>query len=199
MVPSRHDELHLDGVSPAFDLINSQYWYGLGPLEDRLASSRWRRGFLARWGFAALPAPTPDEYALLVELRRLLRRLVERPRPRAVDLTALNRYMAEPAIRRLQQRKGRYVLERAPLADRDWAWIAAEIAASFAELVVDGEWERVKVCGNADCRFAFYDVTKNGSRRWCAQTICGNRFKGRRFRERHRTRARTGGATVGAS
>jgi predicted RNA-binding Zn ribbon-like protein len=172
------------------DLVNSQYWYGLGPLEDRLASPRWRRGFLARWGFPALPAPTADERELVVGLRGLLRRLIERPTLHGGDVAALNSYMAQPAVRRLHRCDGDYALELAPVARGAWAWVAAEVAASFAELFVEGEWERVRVCGNPDCRFAFYDVTKNGSRRWCAQTICGNRFKGRRFRERHRVRTR---------
>jgi predicted RNA-binding Zn ribbon-like protein len=180
--------LHLDGVAPAFDLVNSEYWYGLGPLEDRLDSPRWCRGFLIRWGYGTRPDPEGDEYEVLVGLRGLLRRLVERPAPTAADIAALNRFMNQPGVRRLRHRNGEYELELRPVAAAGWRWIAASVAASFAEVLADGEWERVKVCANPDCRFAFYDETKNGSRRWCAQTICGNRFKGRRFRERAKER-----------
>jgi len=181
--------LHLDGVAPAFDLINSEYWYGLGPLEDRIRLASWRRGFLKRWGFAALAAPTADEQLELVRLRTLLRRLVEHAAsgraPTAADIRDLNKVLAQPALRRVSRRRGNCELELVPVAD-GWAWVIAETATSFAELLREEDWGRIRACANADCRFAFYDVTKNGSRRWCAQTICGNRAKGRRFRERKR-------------
>jgi predicted RNA-binding Zn ribbon-like protein len=190
----RDGHLHLDGVAPAFDLINSEYWHGLGPLEDRIRLAGWRRGFLKRWGFPRLDAPAADEQLELVRLRTLLRRLVERAAsgraPTAGDIRDLNKFLAQPAVRRVARRRGECELEFAPVAD-GWGWVIAETATSFAELLGDEDWGRIRACANADCRFAFYDVTKNGNRRWCAQTICGNRVKGRRFRERQRA-ARTG-------
>jgi predicted RNA-binding Zn ribbon-like protein len=187
--------LHLDGAAPAFDLINSEYWYGLGPLDDRITLAGWRRGFLKRWGFAPLGAPTLAEQLELVALRTLLRRLVERAAngrsATRADVRALNQYLAHPAIRRVDRLQRGYELQLAPVSD-GWGWVVAETAASFAELLADEPWRRVRVCVNDDCRFAFYDETKNSSRRWCAQTICGNRFKGRRFRERRRAARETG-------
>jgi predicted RNA-binding Zn ribbon-like protein len=35
-----------------------------------------------------------------------------------------------------------------------------------------------------DCRFVFYDQSKNGTRTWCSMRVCGNRAKVRRFREK---------------
>jgi predicted RNA-binding Zn ribbon-like protein len=57
----------------------------------------------------------------------------------------------------------------------------------------DGSWERIKACGNPDCRWAFYDNSKNHSGRWCEMASCGNRMKARAFRERARKHA-SGGA-----
>ena len=61
-----------------------------------------------------------------------------------------------------------------------------EVAASMGE----GTWYRLKVCRKDACRWAFYDGSRNRSGTSCAMSICGNRVKGRVYRERHRPDAR---------
>jgi predicted RNA-binding Zn ribbon-like protein len=48
--------------------------------------------------------------------------------------------------------------------------------------------ERIRGCANPECVLWFYDVSKNGRRRWCSMEGCGNRAKAARFQERHRPR-----------
>lgn len=48
-----------------------------------------------------------------------------------------------------------------------------------------GLWGRLKVCANEDCRWAFYDHSKNRSGNWCVMEICGSRAKMRAYRQRH--------------
>lgn len=48
-----------------------------------------------------------------------------------------------------------------------------------------GTFDRLKVCAESSCRFAFYDRSKNGSGRWCSMAVCGNRNKARRRRARN--------------
>jgi predicted RNA-binding Zn ribbon-like protein len=62
----------------------------------------------------------------------------------------------------------------------------AAILASVATLAQSGEWRRLKVCPADDCQVAFYDESRNRSRRWCSMEACGNRSKLRAFRERER-------------
>jgi predicted RNA-binding Zn ribbon-like protein len=50
--------------------------------------------------------------------------------------------------------------------------------------MADGSWERLKVCPADDCLWAFYDRSRNRSRRWCDMEVCGNRAKVRGYRER---------------
>ena len=59
------------------------------------------------------------------------------------------------------------------------------LAGVFAAMS-DGSWNRMKACANPECRWAFYDKSKNHSARWCEMASCGNRMKARRFRERAR-------------
>jgi predicted RNA-binding Zn ribbon-like protein len=53
----------------------------------------------------------------------------------------------------------------------------------------DGTWPRLKACRNPECRWAYYDTSRNRSGRWCSMAICGNRMKGRAFRKRQRASA----------
>jgi predicted RNA-binding Zn ribbon-like protein len=50
----------------------------------------------------------------------------------------------------------------------------------------DGTFGRLKACRNHDCRWAFYDYSKNRSASWCSMQLCGNRTKTRRYRRRSR-------------
>jgi predicted RNA-binding Zn ribbon-like protein len=61
------------------------------------------------------------------------------------------------------------------------------VLAAVVRLVHEGEWSRIKLCRMHDCRYAFYDTSRNRSGRWCSMRVCGNRAKTRAFRERHRS------------
>jgi len=56
--------------------------------------------------------------------------------------------------------------------------------AIIARASADGTWERLKVCPADDCRWAFYDFSRNHSRTWCSMSACGNRAKARSYRSR---------------
>jgi predicted RNA-binding Zn ribbon-like protein len=68
------------------------------------------------------------------------------------------------------------------------AWLAAAMVASTA----DGSWERLKICADDTCQWAFLDSSKNRSKHWCSMQECGNRSKTRAYR------ARRGGGASGA-
>lgn len=67
---------------------------------------------------------------------------------------------------------------------------AGDFLAAVLEAVSAGTWTRLKAC--PDCRWVFYDNTRNGSKRWCLMQAsgpsgrgCGDIAKVRRYRERH--------------
>jgi predicted RNA-binding Zn ribbon-like protein len=80
-----------------------------------------------------------------------------------------------------------------------WSWSGAEqhaeiplwkLAQSACDLLVSGDAELVKDCGDPTCRWLFLDVSKNHTRRWCDMKTCGNRMKARRHQARlHETEA----------
>lgn len=74
-----------------------------------------------------------------------------------------------------------------------WEWVRDDSLDSFlrpvvwsaAELLVHGRLERVRECpGDGSCGWLFLDASKNGSRRWCDMSTCGNRAKARRHYRR---------------
>lgn len=50
----------------------------------------------------------------------------------------------------------------------------------------DGSWRRLKVCANPECRWAFFDRSRNQQGSWCEMATCGNRIKNRELRARRR-------------
>jgi predicted RNA-binding Zn ribbon-like protein len=48
----------------------------------------------------------------------------------------------------------------------------------------DGSWDRLKLCSNPDCRWAFYDRSHSRRGAWCDMASCGNRVKNRNLRAR---------------
>jgi len=58
------------------------------------------------------------------------------------------------------------------------------LVATLYSAMRDESWDRLKLCTDDDCRWAFFDRSKNHSSRWCTMESCGNRAKARRFRQK---------------
>lgn len=68
----------------------------------------------------------------------------------------------------------------------------AQLAAAIVASTADHSWERLKICADDSCRWAFLDSSKNRSRHWCSMRECGNRAKTRAYRARRRARSTDG-------
>ncbi len=66
------------------------------------------------------------------------------------------------------------------------------VARAAFELFCGAAAGRLRRCAGADCRRLFLDRSKNGSRRWCAMSDCGNLAKARRHRARTKGGAKSG-------
>jgi predicted RNA-binding Zn ribbon-like protein len=63
--------------------------------------------------------------------------------------------------------------------------LARVVAVAF-EAMLEGTWPRLKACRN--CKWAFYDYSKNRAASWCSMQLCGNRLKTRAYRSRRASR-----------
>lgn len=174
-------------------LINSDWhdYLGRGQHEDRLDRPEWVAGFLARWELKPNVVSSRDTRGSLRTLRAVLQRsastLSTNQRLDDQTLDVLNAFlMGEPLLRRVERDRDSYCVHLIPTGGGIDA-ILAEIAASFAELLANGDPDRIKICENPDCKWMFYDRSRNRSRRWCeGPTGCGNLLKVRRHRERRK-------------
>jgi predicted RNA-binding Zn ribbon-like protein len=60
----------------------------------------------------------------------------------------------------------------------------ATILGGVVTAIADGTWPRFKTCAADDCRYAFYDHTRNRSTRWCDVAGCGVNTRMRAYRTR---------------
>jgi predicted RNA-binding Zn ribbon-like protein len=140
--------------------------------DDRLDELASRR----RW--------TRRDVSVMRELRDDLRRAVENGLTAADSLTGwIGRLGVQPVI------AGGQVTYR-----HDGSAAAGTFATVMAAISA-GTWARLKAC--PDCRWVFYDNTRNGSKRWCLMTAggtegraCGTIAKVRRYRDRQAAQAR---------
>ena len=70
-------------------------------------------------------------------------------------------------------------------------WLLAAVARSAAELIVEGETTRVRLCANPLCSLFFHDDSRTHRRRWCSMALCGNRSKVAAFARRHNSQRRS--------
>jgi predicted RNA-binding Zn ribbon-like protein len=61
----------------------------------------------------------------------------------------------------------------------------AKVGLAAQEAANEGIWWRLKVCADDECRWAYYDHSKNQSRSWC-EYGCGNKVKTRNYRARQK-------------
>lgn len=138
--------------------------------------------------------------AALVDARRVrsaLRMLAERgtstntaEQVRADALGEINRVLGRSAGTRRVERRGDGVYARTfvPVGDA-FAGLMIPIVESAADALILGELPRVRRCADGRCARVFYDSTKNGRRRWCDMSTCGNRAKAARHRQKLRQTA----------
>lgn len=179
------------------DFVNSIWrdWRGGGGSEDRLENAEWLQGFIAKWNLPGLEPAQARNIDRLRELRELIGQmtnLLTSGKPLlAEQLDALNRIMKQgPVVFHVAAQEDGYKVSPVPLSN-DTDHLMASIAASFAEWIGKGDHSRVRICENADCLWVFYDDTKNRSKRYCDDRLCGNLMKVRRYRAKNKSQRNT--------
>lgn len=155
---------------------------------DALADPAGLSDFLASNPFSGVILGTDDEVAGVREVRTQLRRFWQvGDRDAAVPI--INEILAAADARPFLTRHDEWdwhlhvTPPDAPLAQR----MAAEAAMAFLELVRADDWARLKTCAADDCADVLVDLSKNRSKRYCADGNCGNRAAVAAYRARKRS------------
>lgn len=187
------------------DYANTLYWRGSEPPTEEFP------GLDAVLDWHAAKAVLPDEavaamkawwherpraadaaFATALGLRETLYRMFSATAggatPAAADLLALNDALARtPARSRLQPTPAGYAWEVAKLRPA-LSDLLAPVLWSAADLLTNPRLGRVRRCANEKCLYLFVDDSRNGTRRWCSMSTCGNRAKA----HRHYARSKQG-------
>lgn len=172
---------------------------------DEIATSGQLASWLRERRLLAAGVPvTADEHDRAVRIREGLRELIA---ANSVELPRANATGSAQDSRRTRRNPGSTALanlaglaRRLPLVlDVDGSQprlmplsrgtadtVLASLLGAVAESVASGSWDRLKICRNPDCRWAYYDHSRNRSRAWCSMAMCGNRAKAKAFRRRSR-------------
>ncbi|BBY15940.1 CGNR zinc finger domain-containing protein [Mycolicibacterium litorale] len=155
--------------------------------QDRLARVDDARPWLIQQHLLGGDAPlTEADLAGLREIREALRALLVHNTggapPGGRDLTVLRQVADAGSARAVIDDDGHVQLRA----------VGGSMLERLAELLViirdaqrDGSWSRLKACANDDCRWVFWDQSRNRGGSWCDMAVCGNRLKNRDFRARH--------------
>jgi predicted RNA-binding Zn ribbon-like protein len=151
----------------------------------------------ARWlGAAGLIDPGAEigraELAAIRDFREGLRALIVAngggPAAGDTDLAALRRAAARRRPQLSVEGGGRLRLREGAHADAADALLGLLVAVYEAQ--ADGTWSRLKACANSDCRWVFFDRSRNRHGTWCEMAACGNRIKNRHLRARQSAAAK---------
>ncbi|NTX30459.1 ABATE domain-containing protein [Burkholderia pyrrocinia] len=176
----------------SIDFANTLYWRGsdpptetFGTMDDLLAWCREQAGVPAgmadrcrvRGAEEGEPAMLARALALREALYRLFHAQAERREPQPDDLALLGGFLAEASPRvALARIDGGYAW-RIGGAGATLAGLLSPVLWSATDLLGGARLAKVKRCANDACQWLFIDDSKNGSRRWCSMSSCGNRAK----------------------
>lgn len=174
-----------EGLEAVRRFVNTVH-HEQGDDEEELTSPADLATFLADQGHGRVDVKAADLRRAL-EVREALRDVMGANNGEPLDADAvevLNRAAARSKVVAAFDDNASWRIEPASNGvDR----VLGELLATVFRAMSDGDWQRMKACGNPDCRWAFYDGSKNRSGRWCEMASCGNRMKARAFRERARS------------
>lgn len=156
---------------------------------DQLASADDAIPWLVHNALLATDAtPSPGDLRLIANVREGLRAMViqnsdgSAPEP---ALIAPLHEVAETCVIRVAV-DGKAVVSLFAVGDSVRARLAS-LLLIVKDAQLDGSWTHLKSCANDDCRWAFYDRSRNHGGTWCSMATCGNKLKNRDFRARRRT------------
>jgi predicted RNA-binding Zn ribbon-like protein len=128
------------------------------------------------------------DLAALVEFRTLVRSLLETNLTGDQDRKGnerLGRLAIDHPVPMKVSADGKFSLDVEPAGSVDD--LIAQMVGIVFQAQVDSTWPRLKVCAAHDCRWAFYDSSRNRGGTWCQMEVCGNRVKNRTYRSRQST------------
>ena len=122
-----------------------------------------------------------EALALRETIYRIFHAIAAGGAPADEDLGALTLGLkSAPARSALQRVNGGFGWRLEAAHPGDAPALLAPVLWSAGDLLTASQPGRVRECANDKCLWLFLDESKNGTRRWCSMSACGNRAKAHR-------------------
>jgi predicted RNA-binding Zn ribbon-like protein len=160
---------------------------------DVLAHADEARAWLADAGLRdrgpGRPGQADADFAAELQLARDVRESLRAMIAHNTDATPLTEAELRPLEQITRQAKTRLQVTadgqvRLGTSARRLADGLAALLLTIRDAQGDGSWDRLKLCGNPDCLWAFYDRSHSRRGAWCEMASCGNKLKNRNLRAR---------------
>jgi predicted RNA-binding Zn ribbon-like protein len=162
--------------------------FAFEPGEERLLDPAAARRWLIESDLAAPEVEVGErELERLVECREIIRDLIDANLDGDPQVAApkLARLAAAHPVDLVAGADGKLTLDLTPPPTVDGV-ISQMVGIVFAAQL-ESQWSRLKICASDECRWAFYDGSRNRSGTWCQMETCGNQIKNRAYRRRKST------------
>jgi predicted RNA-binding Zn ribbon-like protein len=180
----RGSERHLDHLREGADVVA---WARHAGLVDEATARRLSERVAA--GDAAFAGFLDDARALREAVYRIAAAIAQRKPPEPKDLSFLSARCASVLTKATIEMGSEGARWRWPCDNPVPETVLGPIALSAIGLLRESDLKRVKQCPGEHCGWVFFDMTKNGSRRWCEMKVCGNRAKAKTHYRRNRIEA----------
>lgn len=169
------------------NFINSQWYINHKPFKDPLRNKKWIDKLVKELGFVVDLPVSDKEIEELFALRKLFSDIIDsicKGKDIAWEqIEEINHYLSlNPLYYELKKEESKFSVFLKPVKN-DWNSVFGKITASFIDLLSMDDVKNIKKCENPECKWIFYDRSKNHTRRWCCNT-CASLVKVRRFREK---------------
>jgi predicted RNA-binding Zn ribbon-like protein len=165
-------------------LWKQNHGYGMDPLEDPV----WFKQFEAKIA-DALTLDVSQCSAMLKATRAIMITYIQEIVDDQLDAEGLmqvieNSFQSSSGTRTVLKQSDSPHINFKPEC-YDLNYLIADLYGRFFDLVFTDDRTRIRICENPDCRYVFYDDSKNKSKRHC-HAGCSNLMKVRRFREKQK-------------
>ena len=172
------------------DFVNGEWYKTHEIFKEPLKDEKWILNFNKTWDLNIESCLEEEEQIkTLLDLRTLLSKMIyancKKEEIDLNDLKILNKYMESYKFKKnIIVENNQYKIINSPVENTGDILIY-EIISSFFLLISENKFDRLNFCKNPDCRWIFYDESKNKTRKWCDNT-CASLMKVRRYREKQK-------------
>jgi len=169
----------------SIEFINTKWYLNHEIYLDPLGDDSMIREFCEKWGIDTNEEDIDSDRlkTLRSHLANAVNDLFLLKKISHGNLTYLNEYLSKIYFYKSIGKEGSTYHIEEKILNENINSIEIAVMNSFISLITENALENIKLCENPDCKWIFYDESKNHSRKWC-DNKCASLMKVRKYRKR---------------